>query len=226
MSEYFQWINITKSESLDGSYFADSAIKLWGASGPQQGHFPALHTLLRDRWKGDRILFWGDEFEFSETLLNPALRSLAQQAFEAGYADAIDEFVHTTYREVAALFREAETEVRREIRFYLETISEDPDDRMPNEFKIDRKDPFAGLFQCTGKRSRYVINCDKKLCYAMDKTQFLRPDGTELSSFDPLPMLLRCSGNKDVGPWVGDRIAVSEEVPAGIACLESLTLDR
>ena len=60
MGEYYIWANVDKMEYINPYYF-DLGNKLIESSRLNNPLLAALQALLDDEWKGDRILFMGDE---------------------------------------------------------------------------------------------------------------------------------------------------------------------
>lgn len=223
MGEYFDWVNVDKKEFICPGDF-DYGNKFHETVHKDSVPLLALHTLLNERWAGDHVLFLGDECNVPEDRHNYIYGLLTRQykAYpDGGYTW---DMVFETYRNVSGLFKETEKEVRPEIGYYLEELR-NHEEYAHNEYGIDINDPFKGLFVMTGRRRRYVLNHTRKVCYSLEETKILYLDHTESDFADPLPILLGFGRSCDPGPWIGDVIGVSEEIPEGYSLLQELYLD-
>ena len=70
-----------------------------------------------------------------------------------------------------------------------------------------------------------MLNHTRKVCYSLEETKILYLDHTESDFADPLPILLGFGRSCDLGPWIGDVIGVSEEIPEGYSLLQEVYLD-
>ena len=75
MGEYYNWVNINKKEYIAPCDFGLGS-KLWGAVVADNQLLGALYDLLSSDWKGDMIVFLGDETNITENDKNPVLRKL------------------------------------------------------------------------------------------------------------------------------------------------------
>lgn len=223
MGEYFDWVNVDKKEFICPGDF-DYGNKFHETVHKDSVPLLALHTLLNERWSGDHVLFLGDECNVPEDRHNYVYSLLTRQykAYQdGGYTW---DMVFETYRNVSGLFKETEKEVRPEIGYYLEELR-NHEEYAHNEYGIDINDPFKGLFIMTGRRRRYVLNHTRKVCYSLEETKILYLDHTESDFADLLPILLGFGRSCDLGPWIGDVIRVSEEIPEGYSLLQEVYLD-
>ena len=228
MGEYFKWVNVDKKQYLCPADFGQGS-KLLESAYRGNPLLSALHELLSDEWKGDRIVFLGDECGPSDGLKTETLQLLGQDAARHGsgyFGDAVSE----AYRNVSCLFKAAEAEVRREIGFYLDGL--DPAKRgrenvgPVNEYGIDPGHPFDGLFLRDGKSFCYVINYTRKTYYSFGMTKILYLDRAEDRDIDPLPFLMGYGRSTDPGTWLGDRIGTADEIGDMYSLIEEISLER
>ena len=221
MGEYFNWVNVDRREYICPSDF-DFGSKYHESMHIGNTFLKALRTLLSTEWKGCRILFLGDEGENPGRSSTGVLASLQEQTElydpKGHYFDMICE----TYRNVSGLFHEAESEVRKEISYYLEDYRQGPNNDLPNEYGIDIENPFKGLFLKTGRDFLYTINETKKVYYALGLTKVYGNTGIELLDVDPLPMLMGYGRVAEPALWLGDIIRVSDEPELEYALLEEV----
>ena len=119
MGEYYDWVNIDKKEYICPNDF-DLGNKLHESAAAGNPLLGALYNLLSTDWKGDAIVFLGDQTNITDKDTNPVLRRLSaeRQAWgEPGY-DA--DYVTEVYRCISGLFKAAEEEVRHEIEGMIE----------------------------------------------------------------------------------------------------------
>lgn len=224
MGEYYSWVNIDKHEYLCPYDFG------YGNKRHESIHrnnvlLRAVYELLSDSWSGDRIIFLGDEFEIPQSSEDAALQELYKQTAAHGCPGYPFDMVVETYRNVSGLFKASEKVVREEISYYLSDLSRDGKDSVRNEYGIDVEHPFRGLFLKCGKGFQYVIDHTKKICYSFTQTRILYIDDTECEYADPLPILMTCGRNLEIGSWVGDVIGVADRIDNEIKVLDSLYLD-
>lgn len=223
MGEYYNWVNVDKKEYLCpgdfgfGNKRTESLVR--GSS-----LLCALREMIFTKWSGDHLIFMGDETPVFQEADNEALRILYRHSVEAGFPGEPFDTVCETYRNVSALFRVAEQEVRKEIRFYVRD-ARCGKSQLQNTFGVDLNEPFAGLFLKTGKDFRYTINHTKKVYYAFGETKILYLDHTECGYADPLPLLMAYGRATVTGAWVGDIVAVSDDIPKGYELLQEIYLD-
>lgn len=223
MGEYFDWVNVDKREYINPGDFGFGN-KFYETIHKDSAPLLALHTLLDERWAGDHVLFLGDECYVPEDPHNYVYNLLTKQYKAHQGSGTTWDMVLDTYRNVSGLFRESEEEVRPEIDLYLEDLMNHWK-YAHNEYGIDINDPFKGLFAMTGQRRRYVLNRTRQICYSLEETKILYLDHTECDFADPITILLGFGRSCNPGPWVGDVIGVSEEIPEGYSLLQEIYLD-
>ena len=229
MGEYYSWVNVDKKEYLQPGDF-DLGQKSIESTWERNKLLQALYELLSTDWKGCHILFLGDECNAVDDETNEVIKTILKHKEESNCSGYLFDTVYDTYRNVSCLFKEAEDEVRNEIRIYLHMIAEEDDDNddryiPPNEYGIDTSDPYNGLFLREGKSFKYTINRTKKVFYSLEETKFFDRDGTEIEHIDPLPVLMRYGRSRETGVWLGDIIDVSDILPEDCTLLKEIHLD-
>ena len=225
MGEYYNWVNIDKKEYISPHDF-DYGNKFWESMHKDSVPLHALHVLLANEWRGDRVLWLGDERLVAEDFPNAVIQDLYAQTTEFGYLGYTLDLLLDIYRNVSCLFKEAEEEVREEIGYYIEEYTELGRLEHYNEYGIDIEHPYEGLFLKTARRYKYTINHTKKVYYSLDETKILFQDNTENDFSDPLPILMGYGGVAETGEWLGDIIGVSDSRPEGYLLLKKLYMDR
>ena len=223
MGEYFDWVNVDKKEYLCPADF-DLGNKRTESCWRGASLLNALYELLSSDWKGDHIVFLGDEAHIPEDSQNATLKKLYLHTVQNGDPSIGQDAVYELYRNVSCLFHEAEPIVREAIGYYIEDIENGICDNV-NEYKIDLACPYSGLFLREGRAFPYVVNHTKKVYYGFDQTIMLDEDGTPVPWKDPLPSLMVFSGNVPPGKWLGDVIGVAETVPDGYELLETIRIE-
>ncbi|MDO5100905.1 MAG: hypothetical protein Q4D52_05010 [Eubacteriales bacterium] len=132
----------------------------------------ALHHLIADLWKGDPILWFGDECSVPEQSSNRVIQHLYTQSVEYGYPGEVFSMICESYRNVSCFFKEAEKGVLKEIECLLEEYRE-TGKIYYNEYGIDLDNPYEDLFLMNGRRYQYTINHTKKIYYSLDETEIL-----------------------------------------------------
>lgn len=224
MGEYYKWVNIDKKEYIDPFSF-DYGGKILNSSGCGNHCLRALYELLSEEWQGDRILFLGDYFELPEDPQSGVFKTVYEQAAKAGQSTKgfIFDFIEDYYRDVSCLFKAAEPYVKEGIDNDIEHIK-NGDSFGINRYRIDPENPYEGLFLKEGRDFRFTVNHTKKVCYSSDSVR-LFIDETEESGLDPLPLLLACGDTSVLGPWLGDIIGVSDEIPEGYVLLKEFNFE-
>ena len=225
MGEYYKWVNIDKKEYITPRDF-DYGNKFWESMHKDSDPLHALRALLADEWRGDRVLWFGDEMRVTEHFPNEVIRILYAQSVEFGYPGDAYDMILDTYRNVSCLFKEAEEDVREEIGYYIKDYLELRRLEHYNEYGIDLKNPYEGLFLKTGRRYKYTINHTKKVYYSLDETDILFQNNTKNDFSDPLPILMGYGRVTEPGEWLGDIIGVSDSRPEGYLLLKKLYMDR
>ena len=224
MGQYYCWVNVDKKEYLCPDDF-DLGNKLHESMSADNALLRALWELLSAEWKGDRLIFLGDECHALDEVSNEVLDILVKHQRESGISGCLFDNVYETYRNVNCLFKKAEVSVRDEIAFYLNDLkSENP--ISPNVYGIDISDPYRGLFLRNGRSFKYIINRTKKICYSHEDTKILLNDNSELDHADPLPILMAYGGRRcNIGEWLGDIIDVSDTLPEDCELLKEIQFD-
>lgn len=221
MGEYYNWVNIDKKEYISPHDF-DYGSKFWESMHKESVPLHALHVLLANEWRGNRVLWLGDERLVSEDFPNAVIQDLYAQTIEFGYTGDTLELVYGSYRNASCLFKEAEKCVRNEIECDLKEYRETGRLEHYNEYGIDIEHPYEGLFLKTARRYKYTINHTKKVYYSLDETKILFQDNTENDFSDPLPILMGYGRVAETGEWLGDIIGVSDSKPEGYMLLKKL----
>lgn len=224
MAEYYNWINVDKKEYICPADF-DYGCKFHESMHKDSIPLHALHSLLADSWKGDRIIWFGDECFVSEQSSNPAIQLLYMQSAAFGLPGNAFDMICESYRNVSCYFKEAETAVREGIENYLEQCREISEYEYCNEYGIDINHPYKDLFSKHGRRYRFTINHTKKLYYSLEETNILFQDHSKNDYSDPLPILMRYGCNEEPGEWVGDIIGVSDQRPEGYSLIKEIYLN-
>ncbi|MBQ3666227.1 MAG: hypothetical protein II919_09005 [Lachnospiraceae bacterium] len=220
MGEYYCWVNVDKKEYIRPCDF-DYGNKFHESMHKDSVPLHALHSLLAGEWKGNRIVWFGDECLVPKNSTNSVLQILYSQSVEFGYPEDAFDTIMESYRNVSCFFREAEKVVREEIELYRkEGTSEDY-----NEYGIDFENPYEGLFLKTGKRYKYTINHIKKIYYSLEETDILFLDHSKNDYSDPLPILMGYGRVTKPGEWLGDVIGVSDQCPEGYSLIKELYVD-
>lgn len=221
MGEYFNWVNVDKKEYLCPTDF-DLGNKSHESRHKGNPLLRVLYELLSDRWRGDLIVFLGDEGTIPPDTPFHILQKLNEQVLSGCYFDHICE----NYRNVSCLFKEAEAEVRKEIRGYLEDLRRGHPCTSVNEYGIDLTAPFDGLFCKSGKSFCFIINHTKKVFYSFAITKILYKDGSLCDYADPLSVLMAYGRSVVSGAWLGDVIGVSDELPGGYVPISEIYLEN
>lgn len=202
MGEYYSWVNVNKKEYLD-PYDFDLGVKLYESAYGRNHLLGALYDLLSSDWKGDAIVFLGDQTNITENDKNPVLRKLSAERQIWGEPGVEMDYVYDTYRCISGLFKASEGIVRDEI----ERMVKD-DDFSANLYGVSKESPYEGLFNRESLFCRYAINHTKK--------EFFDVEHTRIPHFNPLPILMAFPGCGDgcTGFWLGDQIEVSNERPS------------
>lgn len=223
MGEYFNWVNVDRKEFISPSDF-NLGNKRHDSVHRENKLLGALRELLANEWKSCRILFVGDECSVPEGVAPDLFNIINRHSIELGYEGDIFDTVIESYRNVSGLFKAAEEMAREEIGYHFKEVR-DGNINDHNEYGINEKAPFEGLFQRECKKFKYTINYTKKICYSFEYTKILHMNGEENSYADPLPILVGYGRTMVPGPWLGDIVGVSDEIDDSIKILESIILD-
>ncbi|MCD8383804.1 MAG: hypothetical protein LUC39_02435 [Clostridiales bacterium] len=224
MGEYYKWVNVDKKEYLSPTDFG-LGNKRYESLTRGNAFLCSLRELLDEHWKGDHIAFLGDEFSVSGNESNALLRSLYQQTLLYGKPGSISDLIDEKYRNVSCLFRDAEKEVRKEISFYIESMRSGEAPLTVNEYGVNLERPFENLFSKKGRTFQYTINCTKGVCYSFNDTQILHLNHTHNDYADPLPLLMSYGRTSSGGQWLGDIVAVADDIPDNVLLLDRIYLD-
>lgn len=214
MGEYFEWVNVDKKE-LIGPHEFNLGHKLIESAHDGNLLLNALYELLLTDWAGDALVFLGDETDIPDDIENDTLRRLHAQRIKWGEAGYDADYVFEEYHNIAGTFKGTEEDLCNEIRLRFEW-----NDWGVNEYRINPKDPFKGLFVRSGSAARFVINETKKEYYDSQKTMWPEEFCSAGShpGFNPLPLLFAFGRSAEgrgakVGDWIGDVVTVSDEEP-------------
>lgn len=220
MGEYFDWVNVNKREYISPGDF-DYDNRFHGSLCKNNSFLRALYELLSGRWKGDPVVFLGDEAKIPEDTTYGLLHDLLGQAGTGHYYD----FICENHRNVSCLFRDAEKDVRESIGDFIEDIKDAGSFKYANEYGIDIRRPFAGLFSLKGRIFPYIINHTKGVYYSLSETPILYQDGVVCDYADPLPILLGYGRSAESGLWLGDVVGVSDEISSAYTPVKEIYLD-
>lgn len=212
MGEYYNWVNVDKKEYICPTDF-DSGSKFYESTHKDSTPLYALHSLLNDRWRGNRITWFGDECSVPSKSENSLIQVLYNHSAEFGYPGDAFDTICESYRNVSCLFKKAENVVREDVEITLREYRETGKLEYYNEYGIDFENPYNGMFLKTGRRCKYTINHTKKVYYSLEETNILSQDHTENDYSDPLLMLMGYGRVAGQGEWLGDVIGVSDERP-------------
>ncbi len=224
MGEYYNWVNVDKKQYICPADFSYGN-KLHESMHKESEPLLALYALLNDEWRGDRVLWFGDECPVAKDSPYAIIRMLYEHSAAFGYPGDAFDTICESYRNVSGFFKTAEEDVREEIGYYLQEYKEHGHFDHYNEYGIDVNHPFEGLFLKTGKRYRYTINHSKKIYYSLGVTDILYQDHSKNDYSDPLPLLMAYGRVADPGEWLGDVVGVSDSRPEGYSLIPKLYVD-
>ena len=212
MGEYFSWVNIDKREYITPGNFGLGQ-KLYESANAGNVVLGALYDLLSADWRGDSIVFLGDETDIPGNEMNPVIRRLSDERKDWAESGFIGDYIYEKYKCIDGLYKAAESKVREEICFMIRDK-----DFGHNIHMVDPEDPFDGLFTREPKFFRYTINHTKKEYFDIEKTalRYTDHDGVLSTRINPLPLLMAYSENHmddGCGIWIGDSIEVSDDAP-------------
>lgn len=226
MSEYFFWANIDKKQFLSPSDFG-CGCRLHESMHRENTPMSALYALLSMEWKGDCVLFLGDEGKMPFPSGYDVFRLINRQIQDYHQGDYhYFDFIMETYWNLSALFKDTEPELRPEFERCIDRkLRHHDDDRLIQEYQMDVEHPFEGLFWRNGMNFRYMINHTKKVYYSFTQTTIRFLDSSENPWADPLPILMAYGRTANIGPWVGDIIGVGDSVDETYSPLKEIYLD-
>ncbi len=212
MGEYYNWVNIDKKEYLNPGDF-DLGNKLYESAFAGNHFLGALYDLISSEWKGDTIIFLGDQTNITEKDTNPVLRRLSAERQVWGQAGYDADYVFETYKCISGLFKAAEKDVRYDIDCMVKS-----NDFSYNPYGVKKEAPFEGLFLRESRFFRYTVNHSKKEFFDIENTRLTYTDweGNLTTRVNPFPLLMAFSGSENdkcTGLWLGDEIEVSDEKP-------------
>ena len=213
MGEYFSWLNVDKKEYITPGNF-DLGQKLYETAFAGNVFLGALYDLLSSDWKGDFIIFFGDETKIPEDEVNPLIRRIYEECKAWDDSCFIGDYIDAKYKCIDGLYKATEVQVRKEIEYMIREK-----DFSYNLFKVDPSDPYNGLFTREPKHFRYMINHSKKEFFDIENTalRYTDRDGKLNTRINPLPLLMAYSDNHrddGCGKWIGDSIEVSNDAPS------------
>jgi len=221
MGEYYNWVNVDKKEYICPADF-DYGSKFHESMHKDSIPLHALHSLLVDEWKGDRIIWFGDECSVSKESTFSIIKDLFVQSAEFGYPGDAFDMICESYKNVSCLFKEAEQRVREAIGYYIDEYKEKGKLDYYNEYGINIEKPYEGLFMKHGHRYKYTINHSKKVYYTFDETDILFQNHAKTDFSDPLPTLMGYGRVTEPGEWLGDVIGVSDQRPQGYSLIKEV----
>ena len=212
MSQYFEWVNYTKRQRLEGDIFPESL----GRSDScfvGSASLDAASTLLEGPWRGDLVAFAGEYiFDLEEDVTpesHPGLSRLLEVAI-----DPYD--IEYEFEDVTGRFAFA----RGKVGCVTATLEDGSVTMRPAS--------YTGPFDLEFIRRRFVVNETKGLYYDREVTE----KSWSHHRFDPLPLLLGTArggllvGGEHLDPprgstwrhgpdglWVGDLVYPSDERP-------------
>lgn len=84
MGEYFSWVNIDRREYIRSGDFSDGMCKLYQTTWYGCMGHRAFCTLIGEEWKGQRMLYLGDQTEANGDLGNPVMKQLIEEYKKMG----------------------------------------------------------------------------------------------------------------------------------------------
>ena len=221
MGEYFNWVNVVKREYICPADFGFGN-KAGESSYYRNDFLCALRELLSTEWRGDRIIFFGDEYNIEADTEYGILREFYKQTVQHGCPGDGFDVMCETYRNLSAQFKSAEKAVREEIQAYLEDSATGYD--TVNEYGIELEHPYDGLFTRKGHDYKYTVNHTKKVCYSLEETKIFDHNNYFREKMDPLPFLLGYGRTVEAGDWLGDVVGVTDEKPDRYILLDKIRM--
>lgn len=208
MGEYYSWVNMDRREFVQCAHFSDSRCKLYQTIWYDCMGLRAFCTLLNREWRGQRIIYLGDESDPEGDHGNQALAQLIEEHRMWDQPGSLFDYVDENYYDITPVFAEAEGSLRQAIESALGTEEDET-----SSYHIDLKDPFRGLFERRLTDFRYVVN--------ETKGEFLDRERAQWSKgypVNPLPLLLAYVSFEEesfLGTWIGDSLWATDELPSG-----------
>lgn len=241
MGEYYSWVNVDRKEYIC-PYDFGMGNKLMETSNPHNSFLCAFRELLGCEWRDSHIVFLGDSKELSKNDKNKTLNILYRHSEESGFTGIGIDTIVENYTNISSWFSAAESNVRKEIEYYLKELEIGEKDAF-NEYSVNPADPYKNLFLRNGKDYKYTINYSKKLFFSPDdikinlsypvtiynpdkpdNKRFSKPKRIRNPRIDPIPYLMR-HGYRGIGEWVGDIIGVSDVIPEGFELIKKVTIE-
>ncbi|MBR3151785.1 MAG: hypothetical protein IKF46_07385 [Erysipelotrichaceae bacterium] len=232
MGQYFIWLNPVK-----GQYFGGPDFDL-GAKRRETAYvgcpvLDALYTLMANEWKGDPIVWIGDDYAHLYRETNPALKTTEEICGDRPYDHA-----HTHFIDIAMDFEKSDREwsVDTYNQFQLEylKLTKEEKDRYFRAGGVEEGVEFfdpdwerrseiiellakKGFYSRKSEYYRYIINHSKK--EFIDR-ETIKPNVYN-SRYDPFPALMIKEDDSEkpwskgsdnyCGSWLGDDIVVSND---------------
>lgn len=200
MGIYYDWVNLDKKEFICPNDF-NQGNKVYETTAIRNPFLGALYDLLASDWRGDTLIFLGDDVPIPDSCDKPVLHRLHADWKASGQTGTDWDYVYETYHNISGLYKASESEVRNELNYKIEN-----NDWEFDEYKVDPNDPFNGLFVREPRFFRYTVNHTKREYIDIDALP---------SPYNPLPVLLAFPGREEefTGNWLGDELEVSESLP-------------
>ena len=222
MAEYYDWVNIDKNEYLSPDDFGYSP-RAFGSHSPDCNFLGALYELISTNWKGDRIVYLGDETTVPDDVDAEAPEWISDAYLREKIGKWIKADIAEDYRNVSCLFKAA-SDAREEFRQIIRDGFES------DYYHMDRNDPYKGMFIREPAFFRYTVNLTRKEYFDLEITEFQecfiprrkkweKEKEPVYSFFDFNPLLILLGYGKKInlcreaGRWIGDRIEVTDEIP-------------
>lgn len=214
MGVYYSWVNMDRREFIQCGDFDDSRCKLYQTIWYDCMGLRAFCTLLNKEWRGQRIIYLGDEWEPEGDHGNSTVAQLIEEHRIWNQPGYLFDYVEENFHDITPVFAETEDSLRSEIEYVLEAQK---DERNPyrdyDPYHVDPKDPFHGLFERKLIDFRYVVNETKGEFLDREKAQ-----NSKGHLVNPLPLLLAYVPFEEepfLGKWIGDRLWTTDELPPG-----------
>ena len=187
--------------------FDDSRCKLYETVWYDCMGLRAFCTLLNKEWRGQRIIYLGDEIAPKYDRSNSTVAQLINEYRKWNQPGYLFDYVEDNYHDITPIFAQTAYSLRREIEYIRETKNNES-----NSYHIDFKDPFRGLFERKLIDFRYIVN-ETKGEY-LDRETAQQRKGHLVN---PLPLLLAYApiGEEPfIGYWIGDSLQTTDALPS------------
>ncbi len=203
MGEYYEWCNVDKNERISPHDFQCGS-KRYETSWEGNPFLMALFELMETDWKGDKIVWLGDEaLEPGQEI--PVISDLYRKAAASGYS-CLTDYQYEKMQNIDKQFRKARDMVMNAYRVYQ--IYGDTDEM--EEYGLAFENPEEGCFHREGVWFRYVINETKKEYVDQHEKYHADADGGA-SGFPSLLGFGRMY--PEGGAWLGDQFTLSDTAP-------------